>query len=144
MAATIISICSAVVTHLNDSATQATYGETFTAARVFSPHFDRETLAGLSVDVFPAADESEAFSRSGELHTFRVGVVIRKPIDPDSTSAGDSAIELVDQIKDSLKFVNMSGAGYISLTNDPTFSLEFLESRREFLSVIFVTYKKGR
>lgn len=144
MAATIIDICDAVVDHLNGVSIQATFGETFTAARVFSPQFERETLAGLAVAVFPAADSSEALSRSGELHTFRVGLVIRKPINPDSTSEGDSAIELVDQVKDSLKFVRMSGAGYSSLTNDPTFSLEFLESRREFLSVIFITYKKGR
>ena len=144
MAATIVSICSAVVAYLNSAAVQSTFNETFTAARVFSPAFERETLDGLAVSVFPAADSSESLTRSGELHTLRVGVVIRKPIDPDSTTAGDAALELVDQIKDSLKFKTMSDAGYQSFTNDPTFSLEILEQRREFLSVIFVSYMKGR
>ena len=144
MASTIVSICAAVVAHLNSSPVQATFSESFTASRVFSPAFDRESLAALQVNVYAAGETSEPLARSGELHSFTVGVVIRKAVNPDSTSEGDAALELVDQIQDSLKFERMSGAGYQSQTNDPIYSLEILEQRREFLSVILVTYRKGR
>jgi len=144
MAASIVTIASAVVDHLNSATSQASFRETFTASRVFSPQFEREKLSGLAVDVFTAGDDQEALARSGDLHTFRVGVVVRKPANPDSTTDGDDLLELLDQIKDSLKLTNQAGAGYAGMTNDPLYSLDHLEQRREFLSVVFLTYKKGR
>ena len=144
MVASIVDTCSAVVSFLNNATQQAKFSQTFTAARVFSPAFDREGLSELSVAGFAAADTTAHLSRGGELHSLKVGICIRKPVNPDSTTDGDAMLQLCDEVKDVLKFESMNGAGYESIEIDPIFSIDYLEQRREFLAVVMVNYLKGR
>ncbi len=138
--AVLIQVADALVLHLNGQ----TLSQSFTSTRVFLPHFEREKLTGLEVSVFPRSDAATPASRSKSEHTYTLDVVVRKPVDPDAAADLASMAQLTEEIAGAIENESQAGAAWTGLENDPLFVVEVLAERREYLTILTVTYLMTR
>ena len=112
--------------------------DTYHAEVSFLPEFDLRDLDNAKVVVVPAATEYRAAGRGlrEELHKISVGILKRTTEDelPDMTAfVSGVALGLLNR--------RFGGALCVSAAHDPLFSIDHLRERRQFTSVIVLTFK---
>ena len=134
--ARLVQVADAVASHLHG----LTLSQSFTASRTFIPHFEREKLTALEVSVFPRSDEATVATRTTSEHILTLDIVIRKPVDPDSVADLSGMAQLSEELADGLANTTQAGAAWTGPASDQLFALEILADRREYLTVLTITY----
>lgn len=145
--ATIITLADAVVADLN------TLGSTewvFTATRTYLPKFDLSDSADLQVQVVPKSDGRSPASRGYDSCDLTVDVGIMQRIEgseAEELALIDSLLEFAEVIKEflsRLRPTNYGSAVCTSVKNDPIYSVDHLNEKRVFLTVISATFQADR
>lgn len=134
MSASIIDIADAVVAKINNGS----YSQAIAAERKHLHFIERNNLA-LACYIVPKGESSEVFARCLLNRDVSIDVVVVGPCVDESTAAGLSA--LVEEIKQDLRDVTMSGASWSGEENDPLYSLDEISSSGTFISVITENYR---
>lgn len=95
----LIEACDEIVTAINAES----WGETFTAVRVYRPTNRLEDLAALSVQVCLPSRKRERVARGVHADVFRVVVGVQKQLSPTSKQAdADELMEFADALSEFL------------------------------------------
>ncbi|MFG0243629.1 MAG: hypothetical protein ACF8R9_12655 [Phycisphaerales bacterium JB054] len=138
---TLIAIADAVTASLN----AGSFGQPFTAERLYQPAFELADLADLKVSVVPKGVAIATASRDGSYFDCAVDVGIQKKIADDAEI--DGLVDLAEEIADHLRMKRLDGfpqAGWLSIEHEPVVAAEHLEQQRALTSILTVTYRVRR
>lgn len=94
--------------------------------------------------VVPMASEITPASRASDYFDCRIDIGIRRRIDPASDAEIDAMMRLTEEVIDALRrepLPDCPDAKFLSLTNDPAFSVDGVEERHVFVSVVSARYR---
>jgi hypothetical protein len=139
--APIIELADALVQALNDDA----FSLPFTAQRRYLPQVDLEHADALHIFIAPRAIATSLATRTSteDLYTLDIAVIRRAATDADP----DALAGLVGEIADWTRFRGlpaMPGAVWSGVEVNPIFAPDHLKERRQFTSIISVTYRMRR
>lgn len=141
---TLVAIADAVTASLN----AGSFGQPFTAERLYQPSFELADLAELTVSVVPKGVTIATASRDGSFFDCAVDIGIQKKIDPDEGDAEiDALVDLAEEIADHLRMKRLEGlpqAVWLSIEHEPVVAAEHLELQRALTSILTVTYRVRR
>jgi len=131
---------------VRDALNAATFSIGFTAIRAYVPRFDTESNTDVQVQVVPASDaegESSAGFDSREM-VIHVGVFKRLsgPVS-EETDEIDAMLDLCEEIRAELNRVRLGendGAVCSEISHEPIYSVEDIDERRVFLTVLAFTF----
>jgi len=138
---TLINIADAVAASLN----AASFGQPFTAERLYQPAFELVDLADLKVSVVPKGVTIATASRDGSYFDCAVDVGIQKKIANDAEI--DGLVDLAEEIADHLRMKRLDDvpeAVWLSIEHEPVVAAEHLEQQRALTSILTVTYRVRR
>jgi len=138
---TLINIADAVAASLN----AASFGQPFTAERLYQPAFELADLADLKVSVVPKSVTIATASRDGSYFDCSVDVGIQKKIADDAEI--DGLVDLAEEIADHLRMKRLDDvpeAVWLSIEHEPVVAAEHLEQQRALTSILTVTYRVRR
>ncbi len=138
---TILTIADAVVASLN----AATFDPPVQAERRYQPTFDLSDLVELKVSVVPKTVTITNATRTDGFFDCQIDIGAQKKIAGDTEI--DGLVNLVEQLADHLRQKRLEGApeaAFVSITNEPVFAPEHLDSKRVFTSVLTITYRVRR
>ena len=129
-----VQLLEAVVTELNSGG----LSQSFTAARHYLPKFDLKETASLVVAVAPRSFTSEILSRERDQETLDVDVGVLKRLASEAASEIDPLVNLVQELKDRLraKSITTPAAVCTEIVIDPLYDIDFLDQKRQFVSVL--------
>lgn len=141
---TLIAIADAITASLN----AGSFGQPFTAERLYQPSFELADLADLKVSVVPKGVTIATASRDGSYFDCAVDIGIQKKLDPhfDDTEI-DGLVDLAEEIADHLRMKRLAGlpqAAWLSIEHEPVVAAEHLERQRALTSILTVTYRVRR
>lgn len=138
----IITLADDVVTLLN----AGSFSQAFTAVRVYVPRFNTESGSDVQVQVVPSSDlEGEG---SGDYdarqQTIQVGVFKRLTgLAADELTEVDAMLDFCEEIRELLnrqRVGETNNAVCVTINHDPIYSLEDIDERRVFLTVMSFVY----
>ncbi len=138
---TLIAIADAVTASLN----AGSFGQPFTAERLYQPAFELADLADLRVSVVPKGVTIATASRDGSYFDCAVDVGIQKKITDDAEI--DGLVDLAEEIADHLRMKRLDDvpeAVWLSIEHEPVVAAEHLEQQRALTSILTVTYRIRR
>jgi len=138
---TLIAIADAVTASLN----AGSFGQPFTAERLYQPAFELADLADLKVSVVPKGVTIATASRDGSYFDCAVDVGIQKKVADDAEI--DGLVDLAEEIADHLRMKRLDGfpqAVWLSIEHEPVVAAEHLEQQRALTTVLTVTYRVRR
>lgn len=138
---TLIAIADAVAASLN----AGSFGQPFTAERLYQPAFELADLADLKVSVVPKGVTIATASRDGSYFDCAVDIGIQKKIADDAEI--DGLVDLAEEIADHLRMKRLDGlpeAVWLSIEHEPVVAAEHLEQQRALTSILTVTYRVRR
>jgi len=138
---TLVAIADAVAASLN----AASFGQPFTAERLYQPAFELADLAELKVSVVPKGVTIATASRDGSYFDCAVDVGIQKKIADDAEI--DGLVDLAEEIADHLRMKRLDAfpqAVWLSIEHEPVVASEHLEQQRALTSILTVTYRVRR
>ena len=144
--AVLSTLADAVLGVLNDG----DFCMEFTATRKYQPTSTLKDMADLHVTVVPGDQTCVPQSRSKDLWTYTVEVGIQQRCDPDDNDIVDDLLSLVEELIDQFRGIRISdidginGAAWTKSENSPTFSREHMQEKRQFTSVIVLTFIMSR
>lgn len=143
MAARVVDLCEAIKTYIESQ----TYSFTFTVARTNWVTTDLKDSAFTRVFVYPAqptGSSTEIGSRGDYLRRYSVNVHLTNYVDSNSQSEIDTALQLAEEIEQSLENVDHSGFQMVRFTSQtagrPYFELEAAVERNYYHSIITIEY----
>ena len=139
MAAIVNTIADAVVTKLS----AATFTESFTAVRKYSPTYRLRDMDTLHVTVVSSSESIEASDRSTRQHEYTIDIGIQKRFSSDALTTLDPLLDLVQEVSDEFTGATLTGytaASWTRTTVDPIFAPDHMSKFRQFTSVIRLTY----
>lgn len=140
-----VKIAKGVVTHLGGG----TYSQTFTAVRAYVPQYELEDLDTLRVVVVAASDTFTRGSRgASNNHDVEVHVAVMKrppaTVLPgaDETAWTDALRYLVEEVGDRCLTIALTDPPVrcARVVNDPIWAPEHLRERRQFTSLLRLTF----
>ncbi|MBX3363936.1 MAG: hypothetical protein KF866_04150 [Phycisphaeraceae bacterium] len=141
---TLIAIADAVTASLN----AGSFGQPFTAERLYQPAFELADLSELKVSVVPKGVSIATASRDGSYFDCAVDIGIQKKIDPHEGDAEiASLLDLAEEIADHLRMKRLADvpeAVWLSIEHEPVVAAEHLEQQRALTSILTVTYRVRR
>lgn len=138
MASRAIAVANNVVTALNSHA----FAQTFTAERFIIPTLSLEGMSGLKVLVVPSAKQELPEDRQYDAMLNIVQVGVMKRLSTIDNSSIDPMLDLVEEINDFLKRLNMAGGGqWVGTDNSPLWDEEHLKSLSQFTSILKISYR---
>lgn len=138
---TLIAIADAVTASLN----AGSFGQPFTAERLYQPAFELADLADLKVSVVPKGVTVATASRDGSYFDCAVDVGIQKKVADDAEI--DGLVDVAEEIADHLRMKRLDGfpqAVWLSIEHEPVVAAEHLEQQRALTSILTVTYRVRR
>jgi len=138
-----VDIANAVVSALNAE----TFSQAFTASRTWVPRETLEDLKTLTVSVVPETVRAERHDRAQFTEDHRIVVAVRKKLDGDDLTDVDPYVLLVQEIADYLRAARpptYQDAAPVGVEIDPIFAPDQLDTKRQFTSVLTVTYQVFR
>lgn len=138
---TLVAIADAVAASLN----AGSFGQPFTAERLYQPAFELSELADLKVSVVPKGVTIATASRDGSYFDASIDIGIQKKIADDTEI--DGLVDLAEQIADHLRLKRLADvpeAVWLSIEHQPVVASEHLEQQRALTSVLTVTYRVRR
>ena len=138
-----VDIADAVVSALNAQ----TFSQAFTAARLYVPRETLEELKTLAVSVVPESVVATRHDRAAFEEDYRVVVAIRKKLTGDAPADVDPYVLLTQEIADYLRANRpplYSDAAPVAVEIDPFFVPDQLDTKRQFTSLLTVTYQLFR
>lgn len=138
---TLIAIADAVTASLN----AGSFGQPFTAERLYQPAFELADLADLKVSVVPKGVTIATASRDGSYFDCAVDIGIQKKIADDAEI--DGLVDLAEEIADHLRMKRLADvpeAVWLSIEHEPVVAAEHLEQQRALTSILTVTYRVRR
>jgi hypothetical protein len=133
-----VQLLEAVVTELNSGG----FSQPFTAARHYLPKFDLKETASLVVAVAPRSFTSEVLSRERDQETLGVDVGVLKRLASEAASEIDPLVNLVQELKDRFraKSITTPAAVCTEIVIDPLYDIDFLDQKRQFVSVLQLSW----
>ena len=145
MSQTLIQIADAVAAELNSPAFQPRIAEAFRAERVYLPDFELQDLKQLKVVVIAAASPQQEFAtREMNQAEYGIEIGIQKKVSSTSPEELDPLLAFAGEIGSFLRRRELAAfpeAVPIRLQNDPAYEADLLYERRQFASVIEITYQ---
>ena len=138
---TLIAIADAVTASLN----AGSFGQPFTAERLYQPAFELADLADLKVSVVPKGVTIATASRDGSYFECAVDVGIQKKVADDAEI--DGLVDFAEKIADHLRMKRLHDvpeAVWLSIEHEPVVAAEHLEQQRALTSILTVTYRVRR
>lgn len=138
---TILDIADAVTASLN----AGPFNPALNAERHYQPAFELPDLAALKVSVVPKSVTTTNATRESGYFDCAIDIGVQKKIVTEAEI--DVLVDLVEQIADHLRQKRLDGfpeAAFVSITNEPVFAPEHLDTQRVFTSVLTVTYRVRR
>ncbi|MCL4742277.1 MAG: hypothetical protein KJZ54_08745 [Phycisphaerales bacterium] len=138
---TLIAIADAITASLNATS----FGQPFTAERLYQPAFELADLADLKVSVVPKGVTIATASRDGSYFDCAVDIGIQKKIADDAEI--DGLVDLAEEITDHLRMKRLADvpeAVWLSIEHEPVVAAEHLEQQRALTSILTVTYRVRR
>jgi len=138
----IITLADDVVTLLNAT----TFTQSFTATRVYVPRFNTESGSDVQVQVVPSSDLEGDGSGGYDARqqTIQVGIFKRLvSLVADEREEIDAMMDLCEEVRETLNRVRVGdtyNAVCASVTHEPIYSLEDIDERRVFLTVMSFVY----
>jgi len=104
----------------------------------FAPEFDLRNLETMRIVVAPHSTEYKALTRTAHEELIKIQIGVLKRCSEDELSAMLPFVETLG-----LSFLNkkLGGAMCVGVAYDPIYSAEHLRERRQFTSVIELTFK---
>lgn len=133
-----VQLLESVVAELNAGG----FSQPFTAARHYLPKFDLKDTAALVVAVAPRSFATEVLSRNRDEETLGVDVGILKRLTSDSTAEIDPLLDLVQEFKDRFRARTFAAPPAVctEIVIDPLYDLDFLDQKRQFVSVLQLSW----
>ena len=152
MSSALIDITEAVVAELNNP---TAFSQAFTATRGYVPIFDLQDMASLHVTAVPGAVVMAPASRptdAGNVKTLddyvvEVGIQKQIGVDIDLNTACDEMLRLVQEISDHMMTARLDAyenAMCNRIENSPAYSDEYLRTKRQFASLLKLSYRTLR
>lgn len=138
---TLVAIADAIAASLN----AGSFGQPFTAERLYQPAFELADLANLKVSVVPKGVTIATASRDGSYFDCAVDIGIQKKITGDTEI--DGLVDLAEEIADHLRMKRLNDvpeAVWLSIEHEPVVAAEHLEQQRALTSILTVTYRVRR
>lgn len=138
---TILYIADAVTASLN----AGPFTPALDAERRFQPAFELPDLADLKISVVPKSVTITNATRESGYFDCAIDIGVQKKIADDAEI--DALVDLVEEIADHLRQKRLDSfpdAAFVSITNEPVFAPEHLDTQRVFTSVLTVTYRVRR
>jgi hypothetical protein len=133
-----VQLLDAVVTELNAGG----FSQAFTAARHYLPKFDLKDTAALVVAVAPRSFSTEIVARERDEETLGVDIGVLKRLSSEAASEIDPLVNLVQELKDRFraKSITSPAAVCTEIVIDPLYDLEVLDQKRQFGSVLQLSW----
>ncbi|MGD8453655.1 MAG: hypothetical protein PVJ57_17725 [Phycisphaerae bacterium] len=141
--ASIITLANAITVDLNGG----TFEGRFVAQRGYRPVVELPDITGAIVTVVPASLKGEVADRRSWFYDDRIYIGLLKKVDPEDLAELDGLMALVEEIGDHLigsELAAFPEARCLAIENDPLFSPEHLEQRRQFTSLLTAVYRLRR
>ncbi|HON68986.1 MAG TPA: hypothetical protein PLV57_20550 [Phycisphaerae bacterium] len=139
----ITQIADAVVTSLNGGS----FSQSFTAQRRYQPSFALAEMETLRVTVVPKSVSITNATRDSGFFDCAIDIGVQKKVNPEDQAEADALLGLVDELMTHLRGRRLDDApeaAWLSLTHDPIFAAEHLDSKHVLTSVLTVTYRVQR
>lgn len=139
----ITQIADAVVTSLNGGS----FSLPFTAERRYQPSFALAEMETLRVTVVPKAVSITTATRQHSYYDCAVDIGVQKKVTPEDQDEADALLGLVDALIAHLRgqrLDDVPDAAWLSITHEPIFAAEHLDSKHVLTSVLTVTYRVQR
>jgi hypothetical protein len=133
-----VQLLEAVVAELNAGG----FSQTFTAARFYLPKFDLKDTAALVVAVAPRSYATEMLSRERDEETLGVDIGILKRQTSESAGEIDPLVHLVQEFKDRFRGKTFTSPAAVctEIIIDPLYDPDFLDQKRQFVSVLQLSW----
>lgn len=133
-----VQLLDAVVTELNTGG----FLQAFTASRDYLPKFDLKETASLVVAVAPRSFATEIVSRDRDEETLGVDIGVLKRLASEAASEIDPLVDLVQELKDRFRAKSFASPGAVctEIVIDPLYDLDFLDQKRQFVSVLQLSW----
>ena len=141
--AVITDIAEAVVAELN----AASFSQSFTAARAYSPEFELPDMETLRVTVVPTGITTQPGSRSHRQHDYTVDVAVQKKLQSADNDEIDALMTLAEEVGDHFRFQRLPSFPnemWLKTENDPVYASEHIRELRQFTSILTVTFRVAR
>ena len=125
---------------VKDAINAAEFSVEFTATRVYVPLFKIEDMETLHVTIVPRDLEISLATRRDNRSTTGVDVAVQQRLSATSNTALDALVALVEDIAQHMTRRDVSTARWESTEVRPLYSPDELRERRQFTSVIRLTY----
>lgn len=138
----VITLADAVVAELN----AGTYSQSFTAERAYVPRFDADSGDVLQVQVVPRTDAEAEQTAGIDVREIVIQVgIFKRLVDPVAGEVAeiDALMDLCEEIRGELNRVRLGEtdeAVCVATTHDPIYSMEDIDERRVFLTVLAFTF----
>ena len=141
MAHIAVEIAEAVKDEINAE----TFSVAITATRAFLPKYDLKDMSTLHVTVVPKALEVTTATRATATNNIDVDVVVQQIVDPDSISAVDALMAIVQEIADFFRLRKLTeySASWVG-TQQVLYSVEHMNEKRLFTNVLTFTFRTVR
>ncbi len=138
-----VEIAQAVADELN----AGSFGQEFTAQRLYQPLFELTEMKILHVTVVPANVNIHSGSRGRNQHDYKIEVAVQKKFQADGVADIDPLMDLAEEIADFFRrrrLTSFPTAMWVKTEHAPLFAQEHMEQFRQFTSLITFTYKVMR
>ncbi len=141
MSSQLITIADAVVTALN----AASFSQTITAVRSYVATRDLKDSDSLTVDVMPIEMTKEIQTRTTDIESYTVRVIVQKRTDTDANATLDALSLFVEEISDLLLATRLASPTVMCLAVEVIpFSLVDIRERNQFAASVTATYEQVR
>jgi hypothetical protein len=141
MSSQLITIADAVVTALN----AASFSQTITAVRSYVATRDLKDSDSLTVDVMPVEMTKEIQTRTTDIESYTVRVIVQKRTDTDANATLDALSLFVEEISDLLLATRLASPTVMCLAVEVIpFSLVDIRERNQFAASVTATYEQVR
>jgi hypothetical protein len=141
MSSQLITIADAVVTALN----AASFSQTITAVRSYVATRDLKDSDSLTVDVMPVEMTKEIQTRTTDIESYTVRVIVQKRTDTDANATLDALSLFVEEIADLLLATRLASPTVMCLAVEVIpFSLVDIRERNQFAASVTATYEQVR
>lgn len=135
-----IDIADAIVSEI----TNHTFSEPLTVSRRVLPEYELSELKALTVSVVPKSVEITNVTRQSSSYLVAVDVGIQQKIGKDTDVEVARLSGVVSEIVQFLnrhRLIDIPGAVFVSIANEPVYAPEHLSEKRLFTSILTVHYK---
>jgi len=135
-------VADAVVAELN----AGSFGQEFTAARLWNPRRPLTDLSTLRVDVVPSQPsvQTEPADRDVFQNDVSIDVAVRKQADIDDTTVMDALADLVEEIVEHFQHTKLTDQPHADLRSTEILAIadaEYQHTKRVFFAAATLTYR---